>query len=130
MILTFGYGNRKNYNLLSSYIEDYNIKYLFDVRNKTKAWSRLWYGQEIANFCHKKGIKYANESSLGNTSGKSNWISPAPEKAEEALINIAKIASNENVLLLCAEMDFKRCHRCEVAERLNELANTSIRHLE
>lgn len=129
MILTFGYGNRKNYDLLSSYIEDYDIKYLFDVRQKTTAWSRRWYGQEIANFCQKKGIEYTNDYSLGNTSGKSNWISPNPEQAEQALIDIAKIASSENILLLCAEMDFKRCHRTEVAERLQHMANTPVEHL-
>ena len=128
MIFTFGYGNRKNYDLLTSYIEQNNIKYLFDVRRTTRAWTRVWYGQQISNFCQEKGIKYTNNSSLGNTSGKSNWVSPCPEEAEQGLKEIAEIANKENILLLCAEMDFKRCHRTEVANRLQNLSNTSVEH--
>ncbi len=129
MIFTFGYGNRKNYDLLSSYIKNYEIKYLVDVRQNPRAWTRRWYGQEIANFCQEKGIKYINDSSLGNTSGKSNWISPNPEKAENMLINIAQFASKENILLLCSEIDFNKCHRTEVAKQLENMSNVSIKHL-
>lgn len=129
MIFTFGYGNRKNYDLLSSYIEKNKVEYLIDVRINPRAWTRKWYGQQIADFCDSKGVIYINEQSLGNTSGKSNWISPNPDKANRALADVAEIAKEKNVLLLCAEMDFNRCHRTEVAKKLGELTNTPIEHL-
>ena len=58
MIFTFGYGNRKSYDQLSSYIEDNNIEYLIDVRIKPRAWSRRWYGQQISNFCLEKNQSF------------------------------------------------------------------------
>ncbi|WP_013321541.1 DUF488 family protein [Gloeothece verrucosa] len=64
-----------------------------------------------------------------NDSGTNIWISPDPEKANQVLKNIAKKAKGKTVLLLCAEMDCKRCHRVEVANQLQNLIHHQIKHL-
>jgi len=98
-ILTFGYGNRKNYDVFLDYLRKFNIKYVIDVRTVTRAWSRQWYGEKISAFCEKNNIKYISKTALGNTSGKKNWIPANQEAANEDLQEIAEIAKKGNVLI-------------------------------
>ncbi|MEC4894695.1 MAG: DUF488 domain-containing protein [Oscillatoria sp. PMC 1051.18] len=128
-ILTFGYGNRRNYEIFAQFLEKYNVKYVIDVRKNPRAWSRRWYGDKIEEFCLSLNIKYLSQTSLGNTSGNEKWIPPDREEAEESLQKIAQIACNHTVLLLCAEMDYHRCHRVAVANRLSELVETEVINL-
>ena len=129
-ILTFGYGNRSNYDALLAYINEFKIDFLIDVREKPKAWSRRWYGDQLEKFCHELEIEYLSETVLGNVSGTSHWVSPEPEKVDQVLQNIAKKTQSKTVLLLCAEMDYRRCHRVEVAEKLQRLTHQPISHLQ
>lgn len=129
LILTFGYGNRPNYDTLLDYIKQFNVSILIDVREKPRAWSRKWYGDQIHKFCNEQGIDYISDTSLGNVSGTNRWISPNPDKANEVLQDIAKKTQSKTVLLLCAEMDYRRCHRVEVAEQLQQLIDQPIQHL-
>jgi uncharacterized protein (DUF488 family) len=129
LILTFGYGNRSNYDTLSAYIKEFNIELLIDVREKPRAWSRKWYGDQIQKFCYDQGIGYLSETTLGNISGTSRWVSPDPEKADQVLQDIAQKAQSKTILLLCAEMDYHKCHRVEVAEKLQQFIDQPIKHL-
>ncbi len=130
-ILTFGYGNRKDYQSFIEYLQKYDVKYVIDVRINPRAWSRKWYGEQINNLCKSKNIQYVSKTSLGNTSGKENWIPPDPKKADADLEEIAKIAHQAGtILLLCAEMNPHRCHRRDVATCLSKLISRPIEHLE
>ena len=130
LILTFGYGNRKDYDVFLKYIDEFKIAYVIDVRLSPRAWTRKWYGDAIEKICQSVNIQYLAKPTLGNTSGRSNWIPPEPTAAAETLSELAKIiASNGNVLLLCAELDYSRCHRVEVAEELEKLTNAAVKHL-
>jgi uncharacterized protein (DUF488 family) len=129
-ILTFGYGNRKNHDDFLKYIEDFEVSCVVDVRLRPRAWSRIWYGKEIEKLCHTKNIKYISKPSLGNTSGNKNWIPPSEEEATKALLEISKIAQTSTTLLLCAEIQHTQCHRVDVAERLQKLTNTDVKHLD
>ena len=128
-ILTFGYGNRSDYNALLEYINKFKVDCLIDVREKPRAWSRKWYGEQVKKFCDEQGIEYLSETTLGNTSGTSQWVSPDPETAYQILKNIAIKAESKTILLLCAELDYHRCHRVEVAKELQKLTNKPIKHL-
>ncbi|OKH34382.1 hypothetical protein NIES2101_39030 [Calothrix sp. HK-06] len=129
-IFTFGYGNRKNYDVFLDYLKKFNIEYVIDVRTIPRAWSRQWYGEKISDFCQKNNIKYVSKTELGNTSGNKSWI-PADEKAaSKDLQEIAKIAEKSNILILCAEMNPERCHRTEVASCLENLTAIPVKHLE
>ncbi len=86
--------------------------------------------KQIEFFCISKGIKYISKTSLGNTSGKENWIPPNKEEADIDLHEVAEIARMGNVLLLCAEMNPQRCHRVDVANCLGKLASVPVKHLE
>ena len=130
LILTFGYGNRKDYDVFLKYIDEFKIAYVIDVRLSPRAWTRKWYGDAIEKICQSVNIQYLAKPTLGNTSGRSNWIPPEPTAAAETLSELAKIiASNGNVLLLCAELDYSRCHRVEVAQELEKLTNAAVKHL-
>lgn len=128
-VLTFGYGNRKDYDLFLDYLEKFNIAYVIDVRLSPRAWSRKWYGDAIEKLCISKNICYMPRKTLGNTSGNSHWIPPSQEEAEQTLSEVADMLESGSVLLLCAEMDSSRCHRVEVASRLQKLTNVSVQHL-
>lgn len=129
-ILTFGYGNRKNYDLFLEYLQTFDVKYVIDVRISPRAWSRRWYGEQIKKLCLSKNIKYLSTTSLGNTSGKENWIPPNKEEAIASLHEVAEMARMGTVLLLCAEMNPHRCHRVDVANRLGKLVSLPVQHLE
>jgi uncharacterized protein (DUF488 family) len=128
-VLTFGYGNRKDYDAFLDYLEEFNVTCVIDVRLSPRAWSRKWYGDAVEKLCISKNIRYVSRMSLGNVSGCSHWIPPAQEEAEQTLSEVAEILETGNVLLLCAEIDSSRCHRVEVACKLQELTNASVKHL-
>jgi uncharacterized protein (DUF488 family) len=128
-ILTFGYGNRSNYDSLLNYFKEYEISCVIDVREKPRAWSRKWYGDQIEKLCNDHKIEYFTSSFLGNLSGTREWVSPNPVKAEQILLDIAEKYIAKTLLLLCAEIDYKRCHRTEVANQLGKLTQKKIQHL-
>lgn len=128
-ILTFGYGNRKDYESFIEYLDKFEVSCVVDVRFTPRAWSRKWYGNQIEKLCISKGINYVSKIYLGNTSGNANWIPPDKQKANKSLAEVAEIAIEGTVLLLCAEMDWHRCHRVEVANELEKLVQIPVKHL-
>lgn len=131
LVLTFGYGNRKNYEQFLEYLKQYRVNFVIDVRMTPRAWSRKWYGDKLQEFCEAHDVKYISKTALGNTSGKQNWIPPNLEEADTALREVAKLAEKGTVLLLCAEMKPHQCHRTDVASRLIKLiSNSKVEHLE
>lgn len=128
-IFTFGYGNRKNYDLFLEYLQKYDIKSVIDVRKNPRAWTRRWYGDKIEEFCFSKNIQYISKIDLGNQSGTQEWIPPNKKKAIAALREVAQITQQGKVLLLCAEMNPDKCHRVDVAEKLAKLVSLPVKHL-
>lgn len=128
-VLTFGYGNRKDYDVFLDYLEKFNVAYVIDVRLSPRAWSRKWYGDTIEKLCISKNICYMSRKTLGNISGNSHWVPLSQQEAEQTLSEVADMLESGSVLLLCAEMDSSRCHRVEVASRLQKLTNASVQHL-
>jgi uncharacterized protein (DUF488 family) len=128
-IFTFGYGNRKNYDILLDYINRHHITSIIDVRLTPRAWSRKWYKDQLENFCNSQGIRYLSVTSLGNISGKDNWIPPDPIAAKKSLEDLADIAKYENIVLICAEMSSESCHRVAVAQKIGELAGLQVKNL-
>ena len=129
-ILTFGYGNRKNYDELLRYLKQFNVTYVIDLRLTPRAWSRKWYGSEIEKLCNAQNVKYISKTALGNTSGNSNWIPPNELEAQVALSEISKLAQSQTTLLLCAELKPSQCHRVMVAQKLQALTNVNVKNLE
>lgn len=129
IILTFGYGNRKDYDSFLNYLKEFNVTCVVDVRLKPRAWTRKWYGDAIEKICNFNNVQYVSKPPLGNLSGKSNWIPPEKQEAEQTLSEVAEILEAGNVMLLCAEMDSSKCHRVEVALKLQDLTRASVKHL-
>lgn len=129
LVLTFGYGNRKDHASFLDYLEKFDVSCVVDVRLNPRAWSRKWYGDAIEKLCVSKNVRYVSKSSLGNVSGCKDWVPPEQEEADQTLHEVAEFLESGNVLLLCAEMDSSRCHRVAVAEKLQQLTSSSVKHL-
>ncbi len=129
LILTFGYGNRKDYDAFLDYLQEFNVTCVIDVRLSPRAWSRKWYGDALEKLCASRNIQYISKASLGNLSGCNHWVPPENTAAEKTLSEVAEILNAGNILLLCAEMDSSKCHRVEVASKLQDLTNASVKHL-
>ena len=128
-IYTFGYGNRPNYEMLSQYLIEYKIKQLIDVRSNPKGWSRIWWADKLREFCSKNDVLYMSLPALGNTSKTANWVPSDMPLALKTLKGVAFSLQTDSILLMCAELDHKRCHRTEVAEGLSKLSGCSVIHL-
>ena len=128
-IYTFGYGNRKTYYDLINHIELKEIKHIIDVRRMPYGWNAVWSYSELERFAKKHNINYESKKELGNSGHSIKWIPASPRKAEEALNELAVLAKKETILLMCAELDYKRCHRTEVANKLSEMTGLPVEHL-
>ncbi|MEM6519625.1 MAG: DUF488 domain-containing protein [Cyanobacteria bacterium P01_C01_bin.70] len=128
-ICTFGYGNRTSYSDLEAAISEYDIHLVVDVRKKPRGWSPLWSNFGLSKFCDSIGIEYLSKTALGNNSGNSKWLPPNPDEAESALNDVSIVSMNYSVLLLCAEKDWRRCHRAAVAERIADKTGNPVVHL-
>jgi hypothetical protein len=63
-ILTFGYGNRKDYDAFLKYIDEFKVAYVVDVRLSPRAWTRKWDGDAIEKICISNNIQYLATASL------------------------------------------------------------------
>ncbi len=128
-IFTFGYGNRTSHNQLIKYFQSREIKYLIDVRFTPYGWSSLWHCTELEKVCKNNGVQYISKKDLGNTSGNKKWVPPDGKRASVALMSVAEIAAHENLILMCSELDFNKCHRKEIAENLSTMTGEIVVHL-
>ena len=128
-IYTFGYGNRANYNALSQYLIEYEITRFVDVRLSPKGWSRIWWADELNEFCNQNKVLYLNMPALGNTTKTAEWVPPDASLAKMVLKDLSFALQSSSILLMCAELDHKRCHRTVVAEQLSNLSGCPVLHL-
>lgn len=123
MLYTFGYGNRKGYSELANYIEANKINFLIDVRLTPYGWNAIWHHTELEKFCQQRNVHYHSLKELGNTINSPNWKPLDEKRAVNTLHGIARLLLNEgnHILLMCSELDHNRCHRTQVATRINQL---------
>ncbi|WP_448574242.1 DUF488 family protein [Trichothermofontia sp.] len=129
LILTFGYGNRTSYEELRLALDKYKVSFVIDVRKKPRGWSAIWSAQKLSDFCNSVGVKYLSKTALGNESGCSHWVPPDEKEAEIALNDISSLSKDYNVLLLCAEKDWVKCHRVEVSEKILKKTGNKVVHI-
>lgn len=121
-IYTFGYGNRL-INTLIDLIEKNNIKLVVDVRLRPyTAWNTMWYPNYLSKHLN---CEYKHYKQLGNTGHTAKWIPVNVEAADIILKSLPRV----DLLLLCAEKDYIKCHRTEIANRLSELNKVEVVHL-
>ena len=131
-IFTFGYGNRRDYTELQDHLAENCITRLIDVRLKPRGWSPRWSAAQLQKFCSGIGVGYTWMTAFGNVSGTSEWIPPNYAALDEAYKK-AEFYFGEgregNVMLMCAELDHKKCHRTAVAEEFSQRFGGEIVHL-
>ncbi|MGB9703399.1 MAG: DUF488 family protein [Candidatus Micrarchaeales archaeon] len=121
MFYTFGYS--------SSSLEDFErilrelrIEVVFDVRRKAMSKRKEFCKESLQRFLKERGILYFWEKELGGfRESYRDFVSSIVFK--KALEKI-KSFSNKNVLILCMEKDWKKCHRKFIA---NELAKEGFK---
>ena len=123
-IYTFGYGNCTTIEPLLFLMNKYKIDLVVDVRARPRAWTSRWSAPYLTK---QLGDKYISIIELGNTSGSARWIPLNPEEANKKMIELCNLASS--VVLVCAEKDYKQCHRTEIAEQLSALTSITVKHL-
>ena len=130
LILTFGYGNRTNYDDLRLAFNKYDVSFLIDVRKKPRGWSAIWNASKLSDFCESVGVSYLSKTALGNDSGTHNWTPPDLQAAKIELDNVSELSTHHNILLLCAEKKWQRCHRVEVSEHIKNKTGNEVLHLD
>lgn len=122
IIYTFGYGNRPTTDSLLGFLGEYEIPYLIDVRVQALAWTRQWWGDSVKETVKSVGVNYLPCPDLGNTSGKAEWVPLNNYKAVLNLIEIRDLLLEKgSVMLMCAKLDYKKCHRTAIANKLQEM---------
>lgn len=111
------------------YAAEKHIDVLVDVRRNPKAWSAIWSKPSLKQHLPANGVTYYSAPELGNVSGTTTWVPPDEGHAEKALQELATIAQNKTLALMCAELDSTRCHRTPVATELSRMTGLPVEHL-
>ncbi len=121
-IASYGYGNSKTNDELIQFMKDNDLSILVDVRMRPKGWATLWSKPYLEKKLPSEGLQYLSVPTLGNTTGTAQWIPPSEIDAQETLeYLVSLLKKGENICLMCAEKDYKSCHRTSVAETLSQL---------
>jgi len=118
MIYTCGYqGKKKEYIL--ELVKKYDIDILLDVRSTP--YSRYNKDFDRENLKNLLGMKYRW---MGNILGGYSKIE------EKDLEGLKILAESKNILIMCMEKDYKKCHRhYEISRRLVEMGYSNIYHI-
>jgi uncharacterized protein (DUF488 family) len=128
-IYTFGYGNRKNLDPLIAYCEEKGIDVLVDVRRSPRGWSTIWSKPYLEKQLPDKGIEYLPLAALGNTSGTEEWVPEDELDALKALRELSTLCEAKVVVLMCAELDPRQCHRVAIAKKLSKIVGIPTENL-
>lgn len=137
ILFTIGYGNQAP-ELFIERLTQHKVDMVYDVRRAdSRSWCRVYYPGyypgTIGDFLDDKaGISYSRVSSLGKSrldtlQEYALWLA-SDNLAMAILDDMAKFIDGNSIVpcILCAERDFRQCHRSTVASslilRLNTLA--------
>jgi len=115
IIYTLGYQGR-SLDTLRGIIIEYGITVLVDVRSKP--YSRM---REFSRFSLAKSLKpICRYLWLGNLLGGLETIEKAKwSEGIETLVKMAHV-NRENILIMCMERDYMKCHRLKIVSELNK----------
>ena len=126
MIYTIGHSTRKEEDFLRL-LKHYSIQLLADVRTIPKSrWNPQFQKARLEKSLPAAGIEYVHVPKLGGLrepSGKSihqGLKNPALQgyadhmqtaEFEEALKHLIQLSQKQTVAIMCAEADYRKCHR-------------------
>lgn len=134
-IFTYGYGNRFPGDLFLK-IAEHGIDIVLDIRARPFcSWDTGWNKYQImthieiafSDKVNNSTVEYEHLQELGNNSKSLPW---QPKDKHAAMVCIKKYSAlDKNILLLCCEKDYNKCHRKEVAELMGNLSGREVVHL-
>lgn len=112
MLFTIGYGNDLSVTRLQEQMRERGIIRVIDIRSKPYSRYMPQFNKNHLSSDFKGfGLSYIWK---GDVLGGLDC-----NIEDETLINLSKVASKNNTLIMCSERDFNKCHRhYEIARRL------------
>lgn len=142
MIATIGY-ERSNLDDFIATLKIANVDLLIDIRDRAQSRRAGFSKSALSLALQKAGLDYLHIPQLGDPkegreaarSGDFGLFREifdnviASEAAQAALTEIASLAKNRTICLMCYERDQHTCHRKIVADQLHERLKCSVKHL-
>lgn len=139
-VFTIGYERRDGENLVSKLIDN-GIDLLIDVRQRAMSRKADFRGKALAARCEEAGIEYLPMPSLGSTdelrdelreSGDFNAFAKSfraltrRKAMKDAIEELAGLAEESTIAMICYERCHDECHRSVLAEKLHKKIDASI----
>lgn len=126
-ILSFGLGNRTMNQILDILIK-HSINHVVDVRNEKKQERNTRFSpNKLKLKFEEKSIDYHNLSNLlGDRSDYKSYM--LSNDFISGIQSILSLTIKGNVAIICSEIDFRKCHRKLIANRLSR-EGYRVRHL-
>ena len=125
-LYTIGYGGKTPKEVLDL-LKEHGAQALVDVRATPRSRISGFGKGELARFLLAENIIYYHVEALGNANRKSGPGAPIRLVDEASgLSALLGTLSRHDVAILCAERDYKNCHRSYIADRVVE-TNPDIR---
>lgn len=122
MLYTLGYGNR-SIDYIKKMISSYQIEILIDIREIPYSKFNPTMNREAL----KENVTGMNCKYLwkGNELGGKTVVI-----TDESLAWLVDVSKSKSVVIMCAELDYHKCHRhYEIARRLLDTFNLSVGHI-
>ena len=125
-LYTIGYGGRTPNEVLVL-LRKQEVRVLVDVRALPRSRIPGFSKGELARFLRSENITYYHIEALGNANRKAGPGEPTQLVDETSgLSALLDILSRYEVAIMCAERDYKYCHRSYIADRV-VVTNLNIR---
>ena len=125
-LYTIGYGGRTPTEVLDL-LKQHEVQVLVDVRAFPRSRIPGFGKSDLARLLPAENMLYRHVEELGNANRKAGPTAPARLIDESVGLSVLlDILSRHEVSIMCAERDYKHCHRSYIASRVIE-TNSDIR---
>lgn len=138
-IFTIGY-ERRTLNDLVRTLVDLDIQVLIDVRGTPTSRRADFRGERLGQACQQAGVRYEGWTELGSTKAQRDELHATGDlysfkrrfrdfvrrRRRSELAQLARLALNERLVLLCYEREHESCHRSVVAELLHQAVGVTV----
>ncbi len=139
-LYTIGHGSR-SFAEVQQHLESHHVRTIIDVRSTPYSAHAPDFSREaLAEACSIAGMGYRwfgdhlggrpSDPGLRNERGATDWARLAAQPGfQGSLAEVARLARDGGVVLLCAEVDPDRCHRSFLLAPEMERRGFAVRHI-
>lgn len=142
MLMTIGYEKATPEDFVAT-LKAGGVEVLVDIRDRAQSRRRGFSKTALADAVEKAGIEYVHFRALGDPkegreAARAGNIDKfkkifnavmADKPAQNALKEVAKLASTKHICLMCYERDHRYCHRKIVSDQLENTLGVKAIHL-